>query len=412
MSNGTHDNIRVAAWMARGLAMLLLLGAGVLRAAPADASEPPADTNAVAGVTNAVSGQDLAEQLMNAKLKKLGARFIGLDPAFLVLPRPTERSRMAAELLTPEVKEMIEGSMRFLVVAQDPDGGWSDKEFPANTGVTALSCLAFMGNGSTPRIGPYGTQLARGAEFLLKNAQPNGVIAGKGSNKFGPMYEHMYSTLAMLLMFGDLPWEPQSRRTIERAIEVLRKSQKLDGGWRYAYSSEGQSDASLTATALWVLRTAKKSGFTVDPVSVKRGVRYIEQCAMPDGTFRYRYWGLHANPSLGGTGIIALSSQGQLDHMLIPPSRDRIDYDYQRYTVKDFLERDYFMYGCFYAGLATYACGDEHFLPCYKKIVQILKASRRKDGEFADQRDNTVYVTAMAAITLQAPYGYLPIYER
>lgn len=359
-----------------------------------------------------VSGQDLAEQLIAAKQKKLGARFIGEDPAFLVLPRPTERSNMAAQLLTPEVREMIEGALKFLVVSQDPDGGWSDKDFPSNTGVTSLACLAFMANGSTPRIGPYGTQLARGAEFLLKNTQPNGVIAGKGSNKYGPMYEHMYSTLALLLMFGDLPWEPQTRRTIERAVEVMRKSQKLDGGWRYNYSSEGQSDASVTATALWVLRTAKKSGFTVDAASVGRGVKYIEQCAMPDGTFRYRYWGLHANPSLGGTGIIALSSQGQLDHPLIRPSIERIKYDYGRYTVADFLERDYFIYGCFYAGLASYACGDEYFIPCYKKIVDILREARRKDGEFADHRENAVYVTAMAVITLQAPFGYLPIYER
>lgn len=401
--------------MSRGIRSMRLWGAAAALAALLPAALPAAPavaTNAAAASTNQLSGQELAEQLMAAKQKKLGARFPGEDPAFLVLPRPTERSRMAAELLTPEVRDMIEKSLKFLVLTQDPDGGWSDKEFPANTGVAALACLSFMGNGSTPRVGPYGTQLARGAEFLLKNAQPSGVIAGKGANKLGPMYEHMYSTLALLLMFGDLPWEPQSRGTIERALEVLRKSQKLDGGWRYEYSSEGQSDVSLTATALWVLRTAKKSGFTVDPASVKRGVRYIEQCAMPDGTFRYRYWGLHANPSLGGTGIIALSSHGQLDHALIPTALNRIDYDYQRYTVQDILDREYFVYGCFYAGLATYACGDEHFIPWYKKMVQILKAARRKDGEFADQRDNTVYVTAMAAITLQAPYGYLPIYER
>ena len=145
---------------------------------------------------------------------------------------------------------------------------------------------------------------------------------------------------------------------------------------------------------------------------IDRGVRFIEQCAMPDATFRYVYWGLHSNPSLGGTGIIALCNHGQLNHPLIAPARDRIAYDYRRYTVQDFLDRDYFVYGGFYAGLAMYASGDAYFFPWYKKMVQILLAARRKDGEFADRRDNTVYVTAMAAIMLQAPYGYLPIYER
>jgi hypothetical protein len=37
---------------------------------------------------------------------------------------------------------------------------------------------------------------------------------------------------------------------------------------------------------------------------------------------------------------------------------------------------------------------------------------QRKDGELPDQLDNIIYTTAMAAITLQAPRGYLPIYER
>ncbi len=45
-------------------------------------------------------------------------------------------------------------------------------------------------------------------------------------------------------------------------------------------------------------------------------------------------------------------------------------------------------------------------------MVEILRASKRKDGEFADHRENVIYVTAMAAITLQAPYGYLPICQR
>lgn len=358
------------------------------------------------------AGMDEAEELLKKKMQEKGAIFPGKDPAFLVLPRPTERSKMAEELLTPEVLDMIDKALKYLVLTQDADGGWSDKDFPSNTGVTGLACLAFMSDGSRPRIGPHGKQLARGCEFLLKNVQTSGVIVGKGANPFGPMYEHMMASLALLLCFGEMPWEPQARSVLEKAIEVLHKSQKLDGGWRYSYSSEGQSDISVTANALWVLRTAKKSGFTVAQKTIDKGVAFVESCALPDGTFRYRYWGLHANPSMGGTGIIALANNGNLDHVLIPPAQARISYDYRRYTVSDILQREYFIYGCFYASLAMYASGDSYFIPWYKKMVEILRASRRKDGEFADHRDNVVYVTAMAAIALQSPYGYLPIYER
>ncbi len=386
--------ILLAAWLVASLA------------SPGPADDKKEET------TEAKRADQVADELMRKKALEKGPAFPGEDPAFLVLPRATERTAIADELLTDDVRIMIDRALTYLVQAQDADGGWSDKDFQSNTGVASLCILAFMSDGSRPRIGKYGRQIDRGVEFLLRNVQSSGVIVGKGANPYGPMYEHMLSTLTLLLAFGDMPWETEPRSVIGRAVEVLQQSQKLDGGWRYQYSSEGQSDVSVTANALWVLRTAKKSGFTVSQEVINKGVKFVENCALPDGTFRYRYWGLHSNPSMGGTGIIALANAGNLDHILIPPARDRIAYDYQRYTVQDILDREYFVYGIFYASLAMYASGDAYFIPWYRKMTEILNASRRKDGEFADHRDNTVYVTAMAAIALQAPFGYLPIYER
>ncbi len=389
---------------------IALLAAGLIVAV--SARQGPGDEKKQGETGEDTRAEQVVEELLKRKALEQGPVFPGEDPAFLVLPRATERTNMAEELLTDDVRDMIERALAYIAQAQDADGGWSDTDYQSNTGVASLCIMAFMSDGSRPRIGKYGRHINRGIEFLLRNVQSSGVIVGKGANPYGPMYEHMLSTLALLLAFGDMPWEPQARSVISRAIEVIQQSQKLDGGWRYQYSSEGQSDVSVTANALWVLRTAKKSGFTVSQEVINRGVQFVENCALPDGTFRYRYWGLHANPSMGGTCLIALANAGNLDHILIPPGRDRIAYDYQRYTVQDFLEREYFVYGIFYASLAMYSSGDAYFIPFYKKMVEILEASRRKDGEFHDHRDNTVYVTAMAAIALQAPYGYLPIYER
>jgi len=302
--------------------------------------------------------------------------------------------------------------LTFLAKSQDADGSWSDAQFPSNTGTTALACLAFMAEGSRPRIGKYGQNIDRGLEFLLKNVQSSGVIAGKGSNKYGPMYEHAYSMLAILYAYGDMPWRAQSRDVISRGIQAMLKSQRLDGGWRYQFSREGHSDMSVTANVLWVLRSAKKCGFTVSQEAIDKGTKFVEECANPDGTFRYRFWGIHASPSLAGTGIIALCNHGKIDHQLIPTARDRIEYDYQRYTVDDLKERRYFIYGAFYASLAMHMCGDAYWIPWHKKVVKVFKSMQRKDGEFFDKHDNTVYTSAMASIVMQAPLGYLPIYER
>ncbi len=352
------------------------------------------------------------ENLLTERDRKRGPTFPGDDPAFLVLPRKPYRSTTASELLTPDVLKMTDRALDFLSRTQDSDGGWSDTKFASNTGVTALCCLAFMAEGSRPRAGKYGRSLDRGLEFLLENVQNSSVIAGQGSNPLGPGYEHTLSTLALLMAYGDIPWRPELRDVIARAIQVLARSQRLDGGWRYQMNREGLSDMSVTANVLWVLRTAKKAGFTVNSESIAKGVEFIEACALPDGHFRYRKFGIHAAPSLGGTGIVALCNNGQLDHQLIAPARDKIEYEYRRYTINDLKERRYFVFGCFYASLAMYSCGDEYFIPWFKKAASVLSEMQRKDGEFPDQHDNIIYTTAMAVIMLQAPRGYLPIYER
>jgi len=357
---------------------------------------------------------DDTQRLLAEKEKKRGATFPGADPAFLVLPRASERGNTAQQLLTPQVQEMTQKALDYLARTQGPDGGWGDMQFkPTNTGVTALACLALLAEGSRPRVGRFGKPLDRGLEFLLKSVRKgSGVIAGVGSNELGPMYEHALSTLTLLMACGDMPWKPELREVLGGAVDAIKKSQHLDGGWRYAVTNVGDSDMSVTANVIWVLRTAKKCGFTVPQDAVEKGVKYVEKCALPDGTFRYRYWGLHASPSLGGTGVVALCNNGNLDHPLIRPARDRIGYDYQRYTIEDLKGRRYFIYGAFYASLATYSCGDKHLIPWFRKTVEVLATMQRKDGEFWDDFDNTVYPTALAAMILQAPLGYLPIYER
>lgn len=401
----------------RRWALVGVLAAVLAAGGPALAAQrPPRERPPTEKPPEDTEKKDLTEEeihrLLAEREKTAGPVSPGKDPAFLVLPRATERSNMALELLTPQVVKMKEDALAYIVRTQDPDGGWSDGQFPSNTGVTALCCLALMAEGSRPRIGRYGKSLDRGLEFILKNVQTSGVIAGKGSNPLGPMYEHAISMLALLFAYGDMNWRPQTKDVIARGIQAVARSQHLDGGWRYAFTREGDSDMSVTANVLWVLRTAKKSGFTVSAASVAKGVRYIEQCAQPDGTFRYRIWGLHASPSLGGTGVIALCNDGKIDHALIVPARDKIEYDYRRYTIADLQQRRYYVYGCFYASLAMYMCGDTYWVPWFKKATTVLAKMQRKDGELPDEFGNTVYTTAMGAIVLQAPYGYLPLYER
>ncbi|PCJ58618.1 MAG: hypothetical protein COA79_12730 [Planctomycetota bacterium] len=355
---------------------------------------------------------DAVNKMMAEKEKEKGAVFVGPDPAYLVMPRPLERTNVSRDLLTDEVKKMIQMSLSYLADNQSPDGSWSDKQFPNNTGVSSLACLAFMAAGDRPRIGKYGKNLDKGIGFLLQSAKSGGLIAGAGSSKFSPIYEHLYASMALIYAYGEAPWYPHLRKVISKALQVIFQSQRRDGGWRYLASKEGRSDVSVTTTAIWVLRSAKKCGFHVPKKAIASATKLIDQCAKPDGKFHYRMGGRLISPALAGKCIVSLMSSGRLDHPLIAITRDEIAFDFKRYSVKDLGARRYAVHNIFSASVGMYPCGDEYWVPWFKKSTAVLKSLQRKNGEFFDDFQNTIYPTAFAVITLQAPLGYLPIYER
>lgn len=83
---------------------------------------------------------DEAARVLAEKDKEKGAVSVGKDPAFILMPRPVERNESAQELMTPQVKAMIEKALAYLKTTQASDGSWSDgADFKSNTGVTAPS---------------------------------------------------------------------------------------------------------------------------------------------------------------------------------------------------------------------------------------------------------------------------------
>jgi len=401
---------------AASLAAVVAVAARTSMAQPAPGGSPgEPKPDAAAGEDEGDTGAaivDEGQRLLSEMERARGATYPGRDPAYLVLPRPPERREASRELLTPSARELARRMLDYILTSQAADGSWSDNRYPSNTGVTGLCCLALMSGGNRPNVGPQGKALTHGLEFLLKCAHDSGAITGQGSNPLGPMYEQCYATLALLYAYGNMPWQRDLRNVISRSLQLIERSQKLDGGWRYNFTREGQSDVSITCNVLWVLRTGKKCGFTVSADRIAKAVVYIERCGLPEGGFRYRLNGRKMSPSMGGVGIIVLCSDGSLEHPMIAASRDRIEYDYRRYTIEDLRGRRYTIFNTFYASLAMYMSGDEYWMPWYRKVAKLYADMQRRDGEVWDRGGNTVYPTAMALAVLQAPLGYLPIYER
>ena len=337
---------------------------------------------------------------------------VGKAPAFIIDPYAGISTDPVEILFKPRNQTMVSRSLGYLIRKQDKDGGWFDAKYPSNTGVTGLCCLALMAAGNRPRAGPQGDALDRGLAFLIRNARPDGSIVGENHNPLGPMYEQCYATMALTQACGDLPWQPAVRGIIGRSVRLLERSQKRDGGWRYTFSTEGQSDTCVTANVFLALWTARKAGFTVKADTFRRAVAFMERCGLPEGGFRYRLRGRIMSPSMGGAGILVLAAASSLDHPMIPPTRDRIDYDYRRHTVNELVERRYAVFNTFCAGLTMYLCGPEYWPHWYRKTVMVYRSMQRRDGELRDGQGNTVYPTAQALMVLLAPLGYQPMFER
>ena len=114
-------------------------------------------------------------------------------PAAIEAPATGEAE---APEMTEQAQKAIERGLKYLISTQNKDGSWSSQD-PAKGGGyaiagTSLSLMAFMVEGHFPGFGPYGKQLDKAKEYLLKRSKesPTGAMGVK-------MYEIGLYTIAM-----------------------------------------------------------------------------------------------------------------------------------------------------------------------------------------------------------------------
>ncbi|MFW6158016.1 MAG: prenyltransferase/squalene oxidase repeat-containing protein [Planctomycetota bacterium] len=340
----------------------------------------------------------------------------------IVFPPRNAKARelSAPKLLTPDVREMTEKALKYVCDSQQADGSWGDKEYPKSTRTTALCCMALLAQGNLPRVGHSGKTLDRGIGFLLSRQKDDGLVVAKDTYIYGPMYDHVWATLVLLQSYGNCPWYADARTKISRALQAILKAQKPDGGWRYGVSPLGRSCVPVTADVMTTLRLGRLAGFGVPEQALRKAEAFVLRCRKPTepgrrGTFSYREHGAEGIPSVTAAGLVALFSRGRYEHEYVQPCIDQIEYAYRRAHLDDFGTSHQFRnfhHGGYYVSQVMYIAGDEYWLPWYRKFAEYLKATQADDGSFRDRRGNRVSPTAISALVLQAPLGYMPQYLR
>jgi hypothetical protein len=317
-----------------------------------------------------------------------------------LLPDPAEMARVEAS---------VDKALEFLVSRQNADGSWPSQLGPRNNGVTAVCMLAFLGRGHTPRRGPLSPVVDRALAYLISTQADNGLYASP-SRSHGPMYDHALATLAVIEACGYVP-EPEVRRSAQRAVDLIVKSQNDRGGWRYQPVPQ-DADLSVTVMQVVALRAAVNARLHVPEKTLERALKYVLSCAVPDGGFGYQGPN-NPGPARTAAGVLSLQLLGAFDD---PAVRKGLDY-LERATEGN-RRPEHYWYMAYYSMQAHFQAGGADWQRWHPRLREQLLDSQLPDGSwpgFNEEKiagESRAYSTAMGAMCLEVYMHYLPAYQR
>lgn len=318
-------------------------------------------------------------------------------------------SSTAAEALLPDPREMarteasVDRALEYLFRMQTPEGSWPCWT-GSNNGVNAFCLLAFLGRGHEPGRGPYKLVVDRAVRFLLAQQNEQGFFPDS-------MYCHGLSTLALIEAYGFIP-TPQMRAAVQKAVDLIVKTQAPVGGWRY---SPAPVDADLSVTVMQVvaLRAAQNARLDVPKSTIDRALAYVRLCASPAGGYSYQP-GAGPSAAQSAAGALSMALLGAFDDPSVPKALTYL----QKLPYNQGLS-NYFYYTSYYAMQANFQAGGDFWAQWHPKARQFMLENQQEDGSwpgFGEQTHNggvaRCYSTALGAMVLEVYMHYLPAYQR
>lgn len=339
-----------------------------------------------------------------------------------------DRAQPTDSLRSVQVSSMVSAAHDFLLKHQNADGsfsvvrGRSAKNAPV--AVTGLAALSFMASGHLPAHdlmdrNRHGTAVKRAVDWLVDHCQDGGEKSGyfyTGNDTVSRMHGQGYALLALTQaagMYGDDDVQrARLHAAIQRGVDLVERTQGLHGGWWYNPERSVNHEGSITVCMIQALRAAKDAGFVVDAGVINKALKYMEK-SQDKTTGRFRYalnddrttWALTAAAL---ATLNALGDYGSENLALGFAALQRAD----PYTGMSGGEA-FQWYGSFYAAQCYWASTDPRpFQRWWPAFVEACAEDQWSDGSFHHGDYGPVYATAMVSLTLQVPFGYLPLFQR
>lgn len=383
--------------------------------------------------------------------------------------RDVQQRREAARRFggTAESESAVEQSLQWLSKMQSPDGHW-DAEFygagkvefdenginrdfagrDADTGLTALVALSFLGAGYTHEEGKYAITVDRALHWLLNQQNDEGSLAGDAQH-YARMYCHAMGTYALAeaigmqdamvlgpiidpyaLAAGSLTANTVSsclmmqqglfpltiapagnaaiaahadltaygmrkvddirlRAALLRAITFTISQQDPDsGGWRYKFGQEG--DVSMFGWQMMSLKSAAIAGVRINPTVRQKMIRFLNSVRQGKngGLFGYRRSVVVEGKRTEPVNPIMTAEALFCQQMLGYPRESPASQEAVGYLM-DNMPRlsELNMYYWYYGTLAMYQFGGRPWDEWNSVVRDTLIGEQRQDGKFTGSWD-------------------------
>jgi hypothetical protein len=329
-----------------------------------------------------------------------------------------------------ETEAAVTAALRWLGRHQSPDGRWDVDGFMKNhdmdgkraqgrgsrfrqdIGVTALAALAYLGAGHThiDTESEYAASLGRALQWMIGGQKEDGDL-----RQGGQMYGHAMATLALCEAYT-MSGDTRLVEPIRRAVDFILKAQNPGLGWRY--DPRRDNDTSVLGWQIMALMSAEVAGFRVPERTYAGAGNWLEKVrkGLHGGLYEYQP-GRRPSPAMTAEGFFV--EQYLNFNRRSSRTRESTEYllrnlpQWKRSGTND-------LYYWYYGTLALHQLGGDAWEEWNRHIRTTLVSAQRTDGPYEGSWDTRtrwgtsggrVYTTALAALTLEVYYRYLPFYE-
>lgn len=364
-------------------------------------------------------------------LKDLSASSAGAGKGSLAGRASNEQSKKAAGA-TDASEAAVARALKWLAEHQYPDGSWNfdhtgagkcqgqcgnaGKLDKARFAATGFALLPFLGAGQTHKKGKFKDAVRGGLYYLSSNMKVDNIKkTGNMTAGGGSMYGHGIATIALCEGYA-MTQDKSLVAPAQLALNFIADAQDpVGGGWRYQPRQPG--DTSAVGWQIMALKSGKL-GYLQIPKPVVTGAMKFLDSAQADGGAFYGYTGPGKGQSTTAVGLLcrmylgwehdkpALAKGVQYLAKVGPQTGNMYFSYYATQVLHQFDGPDGDIWQNWNVKMR------DSLVASQEKVKHETGSWQFKGNDHGFEAGGRLYCTAMAAMTLEIYYRYMPIYTQ